>query len=285
MTLTVIFLQNIVVGGDVVDVNTIGTYVITYNVADAFGNQAIEVTRTVNILSSAIDVTPPVIVLNGSSNVNITVGGTYTEEGATASDDKDGDISANIVIGGDVVNTSAAGTYKVTYTVADAAGNSTTVERTVTVGAAPAVELLVNGDFETTMADPWIGNGGAVNIMTEGGNSFYFADLATPGSTQFEVNLQQVDLTLTQDQSYVLTFTGSTSAEDNPREIIVGIGLNEQPFTSVEQVVELTDEVDKAFTVNLTATGFGGSNCRVFFDIANQAGVVVLDNISLKEAN
>lgn len=38
---------SVVVGGDTVDTNTVGTYTITYNVTDSSGNPAVEVTRTV----------------------------------------------------------------------------------------------------------------------------------------------------------------------------------------------------------------------------------------------
>ncbi len=41
--------SSIVVAGDVVDVNTVGVYIITYNVSDKAGNAAIQVTRTVNV--------------------------------------------------------------------------------------------------------------------------------------------------------------------------------------------------------------------------------------------
>jgi hypothetical protein len=72
--------------------------------------------------------------LTGAATVNLNVGDTYTEEGATATDNVDGDISANIVIGGDTVNTNVAGTYVVTYNVSDAAGNAAAeVTRTVNV--------------------------------------------------------------------------------------------------------------------------------------------------------
>ncbi|MBO6631702.1 MAG: DUF5011 domain-containing protein, partial [Psychroserpens sp.] len=58
---------------------------------------------------------------------------TYVEQGATATDNIDGDISSSIVIGGSV-NTNAAGSYQVTYDVSDAAGNAATqVVRTVNV--------------------------------------------------------------------------------------------------------------------------------------------------------
>nr|WP_321234048.1 immunoglobulin-like domain-containing protein [uncultured Psychroserpens sp.] len=122
---------SIVIGGDAVNTSVGGTYVVTYNVSDAAGNAATEVTRTVNVIP---DTTAPVITLNGASIVDISVGSVYTELGATATDNIDGDISASIVIGGDIVNTSVGGTYIVTYNVSDTAGNAATeVTRTVNV--------------------------------------------------------------------------------------------------------------------------------------------------------
>ena len=65
---------------------------MTYNVTDSSGNDATEVTRTVNVT----DTTVPVITLNGDAQITVEVGTTYTDLGATASDNYDGDISADI---------------------------------------------------------------------------------------------------------------------------------------------------------------------------------------------
>ena len=125
----------VVIGGDTVDVNTAGTYTITYNVSDAAGNAATERTRTVIV---AADTVKPVITLTGSATINMMVGDTFTDEGATASDNIDGDITVNIVVGGDAVDANAEGTYVITYNVSDAAGNpATEVTRTVVVAAVP----------------------------------------------------------------------------------------------------------------------------------------------------
>jgi hypothetical protein len=78
----------------------------------------------------------PVITLNGDANVTITVGDTYTDAGATANDPQDGDITAQIVVD-NPVDTGTAGTYTVTYTVQDSAGNQAQAQRTVVVQAAP----------------------------------------------------------------------------------------------------------------------------------------------------
>lgn len=80
------------------------------------------------------DTVAPVITLIGNASVSLTVGDSYTEQGATALDAVDGTVS--VTIGGDAVNTSAAGTYTVTYDAVDIAGNhATQVTRTVTVTA------------------------------------------------------------------------------------------------------------------------------------------------------
>jgi hypothetical protein len=123
-----------VVGGDAVDTDTAGVYVITYDVTDSGALAATQVTRTVNVNEDM----PPVITLVGNAAVTLTVGDAYAEQGATATDAEDGDISVNIVVGGDVVNTAAAGTYTVTYNVMDSFGNAATeVARTVTVNNPP----------------------------------------------------------------------------------------------------------------------------------------------------
>ncbi len=78
------------------------------------------------------DTTLPIITLIGSEIVTIAKGTSYTDAGATAKDDVDGDITDKIVLGGDTVNTNARGTYIITYTVKDKAGNET-LPRTIRV--------------------------------------------------------------------------------------------------------------------------------------------------------
>jgi len=125
---------DIVVGGDAVDTNTPGAYVITYNVTDSGGAVATQATRTVNVGTN----NPPVITLTGNAAIALETGDAYTDAGATATDVEDGDLTAAIVVGGDVVNTAAAGTYTITYNVTDMNGNAATeVTRTVTVTDPP----------------------------------------------------------------------------------------------------------------------------------------------------
>ena len=124
---------NISIDATAVNVNTVGNYTVTYNVSDAAGNPATQVTRTVNVTADA-DSTIPVITLVGANPQNIELGTAYSELGATATDNIDGDISANISIDATDVDINTEGDYTVTYNVSDAAGNpADEVTRTVTI--------------------------------------------------------------------------------------------------------------------------------------------------------
>ncbi|WP_458788118.1 immunoglobulin-like domain-containing protein, partial [Vallitalea sediminicola] len=82
-----------------------------------------EVTRTVVVKE---DEEAPVITLVGNTSEEVTYGGTYTDAGATAQDNRDGDITENIVVtitkdGIEVakVDEEVPGTYIYHYNVSD----------------------------------------------------------------------------------------------------------------------------------------------------------------------
>jgi len=82
------------------------------------------------------DPVPPVITLNGEASVNVPAGSAYTDAGAEALDNVDGDLTASIVVS-NTVSTTVVGAYTVTYNVQDFAGNAAVqVTRTVNVTAA-----------------------------------------------------------------------------------------------------------------------------------------------------
>jgi hypothetical protein len=126
-----------------VDVNSVGTYTVTYNVDDAAGNAAVQVSRTVNITP---DATIPVISLVGDTEVSLELGSTYTDAGGTAADNIDGDITANIVVL-NPVDVNSVGTYTVTYNVDDAAGNAAVqVARLVNIGG--TIDIDGNAQYD-----------------------------------------------------------------------------------------------------------------------------------------
>lgn len=120
--------SQIIITGSV-DSNTLGVYSIIYSVTDSDGNTT-SLTRFVNV----IDTTKPVINLLGDSEITLSLGQLYNEQGATAIDNLDGDITSSIEISGNV-NHNSAGIYLVKYDVSDSSGNQAdTVYRNVYVG-------------------------------------------------------------------------------------------------------------------------------------------------------
>jgi len=118
-------------------------YTVKYEAKDASLNLATK-TRTVNVTRSQ-----PVISLQGSAAVVLSVGQPYVESGMDVADAQDGPLTgvttstpaclggiSNCVIDPSSVDTNTKGTYTVTYDVTDSNGNKATqVSRTVTVGA------------------------------------------------------------------------------------------------------------------------------------------------------
>lgn len=100
---------------------------IVYTVEDSSKNK-VSVERKIK----EEDKEAPVITLNGYENVTIYKGNVYVEEGASATDNCDGDITSLIEISGTVDNTKV-GVYEITYTVNDKSGNTTSVKRKVSV--------------------------------------------------------------------------------------------------------------------------------------------------------
>lgn len=100
---------------------------VIYRVTDSSGNETV-VERTI----AYKDAVAPVLTLKGNQTLTLYVGDSYSEAGFEASDDCDGDLTANVVVEGSV-NAQQAGTYTLVYKVLDSAGNETEVKRTITV--------------------------------------------------------------------------------------------------------------------------------------------------------
>ncbi len=82
------------------------------------------------IVDNANDVTAPELRLSGDAEITLAVGTEFEDPGYSATDDFDGDVTSKVVRSGSV-DYSKAGTYTLTYTVQDSAGNVATKKRTI----------------------------------------------------------------------------------------------------------------------------------------------------------
>jgi Bacterial surface protein, Ig-like domain/HYR domain len=132
----------------------VGNTLVTWTATDAAGNQA-TASQTVTILA---DNQKPQITLNGQASVTVLYASTYTDAGASVSDDVDSNISLVTV---NPVDTNAVGSYTLTYNATDYTGNvAVQVTRTVNVvdQQAPVVTLTGSASMRievgTAFTDP-----------------------------------------------------------------------------------------------------------------------------------
>lgn len=121
-----------------IDVSKFGDYTLTYRVEDSYGNVG-KAERVVHV----VDMTPPVITLQGRKTEYVKVGGSYSEPGYRAEDNQDGDLTGKVKVSGSV-DTGKTGTYKMTYEVTDSSGNTAQVTRSIYVYQRQAVANTVN---------------------------------------------------------------------------------------------------------------------------------------------
>jgi endoglucanase Acf2 len=139
------------------------------------------------------DVTAPVITLTGPSTVNHEQGTSYTDQGATATDAVDGSVAVTTTgsVGTD------AGTYTLTYTATDGAGNTATATRTVIVAdtTGPAITLVGGTSITHEQGTPFVDPGASAMDTVDGS-----VDVTTTGSVGADVG------------SYSLTYTATDAA-------------------------------------------------------------------------
>lgn len=119
-----------------------GQLSISLAMSDVLGNSG----SAVGDASARLDATPPVVSLLGEAPLTIEIGSVFSDPGASAADNIDGNLDA-MVVGTGSVDTSAVGAYLLSYDVSDAAGNpAITVQRQVNVVDTAAPELMLPAD-------------------------------------------------------------------------------------------------------------------------------------------
>ena len=181
-----------------------------------------------------LDSTVPVITLNGSASISLKVGDTYTELGATATDNVDGTLTVSTV---GTVYTNNAGNYTITYTATDAAGNVASVTRgiTVTIGAVSSISISSSSITE--------GNTGASTLT--------FTLTLNQFNTAASVDYATSDGTATAGTDYIaktgtVNFTGGSTSET------ISITINGD--TDVEANETFTLTLSNSANLNISAT-------------------------------
>ena len=151
------------------------------------------------------DTIAPTISLIGADNLTLTVGETYQEAGTTVTDNVDTGLTVNV---SGSVDSAAIGSYILTYTAADLAGNTSSVTRTVVVEPspdtqAPVITLVGNAAMSLALKGAYIEPGVTITDNVD-------SNLSATTTGIVDTNTAG---------SYILTYTVIDSA-DNQSSVI-----------------------------------------------------------------
>lgn len=228
-------------------------------------------------------------LINGVVDATINLGDPFDPmHNVTATDNVDGNLTAAIIVTGSV-NVNEAGTYVLTYTVSDEAGNETVAERTITVLAADTSDLyIINGDFSKPLEENWAhwaGEGGASTVSIVNGEAV--VDITANGNFWYSTQFNQSGLTITQGKMYRLEFDARA---DIARGIVVKLE-DSTFFGYIDELVNLTTTMEtyvyEFFVVKATITNgklnFGLGNMTSRGVDAGALTKVYFDNIVFTE--
>ena len=252
--------------------------------------------------SGGNDSTAPIITLNGQAIATVNLNSTYTDAGATATDEVDGDLTSSIVTTG-VVNTSVEGNYIITYTVSDTSGNTTTATRQVIVEGdttAPVITILGEAEVSINQYTPYIDAGATATDEVDG-------DLTSSIVTTGVVNTSV-------EGNYIITYTVSDTSGNTTtatRQVIVegdttapvitilgeaDVSINQYtPY--IDAGATATDNVDGDLTSSIVTTGVVNTsiegNYIITYTVSDTSGntatatrqvVVVVQNLAIGQS-
>jgi len=236
------------------------TFDVIYELTD--GTNDTYLIRTVTVL----DTITPVITLSGDNPLTVERYSTYSEPGATV------DSGEDVVITG-TVDINVVGSYTLTYTATDAAGNTGTATRTVIVEDTTAPVITLIGDNPLTLErystyiDPGAtADGGETVIVSSSVNSYvvgsytviYYAVDDHGNQSQVTRTVNVVDTT-----APVITLIG-----DNPLTVERYTEYDEPGATADGgETITITSTVDTSivdsYTVAYSATDDEGNQSQV----------------------
>ena len=245
-----------------VDMTKLGTYEITYTAQYLWVRKS--VTRQVRV----VDKTAPVITLKSDPGYFPVPGEMYREEGYTAVDDYDGDLTTQVQfrLDGNVMY----------YTVSDSSGNTTTVQRDIFSkdGKAPVITLK-GGDTITIQAGTAFADPGYTALDDRDG------DLTDKVQITGSVNIYHAD-------TYVLTYTCTDSFGNvttaqrtvivkpiqqppvvNPGGKVIYLTFDDGPSSFTQPLLDVLNKYNAKATFFVTNSGY---NMKTIFNAIVDGG-------------
>jgi hypothetical protein len=215
--------QAVVGGGTMVNPN--GRYAQYRLTLASTDTNATPVVQDVTLVYAAGDNTPPQITILGDNPATVEVGDPYTDGGASALDESDGDLTANIITTS-TVDSSTVGSYTVTYAVDDSSGNVATAVRIVNVidTGMPIITILGDNPAAVEVGTPYTDAGATATDIGDG--DLTSAIVATSTVDTNSVGSYTVTYTVEDSSGNVVTAVRTVNVIDTTEPIITILGDN-----------------------------------------------------------
>ncbi|MBC2190464.1 immunoglobulin-like domain-containing protein [Listeria booriae] len=246
-----------------VDTSAVGTYHVTYSVTDSDGNTT---TKTITVTVTSNDA--PVIT---ASDKTLKKGGSFDPmAGVSASDTEDGNVTDKVSVTANDVDTSAVGTYHVTYSVTDSDGNTTTKTITVTVTSNDAPVIVAS--------DQTIKKGKAFDVMA-GVSASDLEDGDVTGGITVTANDVDTNTVGTYHVTYSVT---DSDGNTTTKTITVTITSNDAPtFTTSDVYLKVGDKFNPYAGITASDTEDGDLTDRIDIESSDvdmtQAGTYAVE--------
>ena len=239
-----------------------GTTTITWTATDAAGNSS-SCTQTITVN----DTERPTITLNGANPQFVECHTSYTELGATAHDNCDGNFAATP---SGSVNVDVPGNYTITYNASDAAGNAATpITRTVTVRDTIKPVITLNGAAVVTVECH-------TSYTDAGATASDACDTSVPVTTSGTVDVNTVGI-------YTLTYNAtddSGNAADPVTRTVTVVDTTAPTITLNSYAPSMWPPNHKYTTFQLTQFVTGASDsCNTSLGLTN----VVIEKVTSDE--
>ena len=182
------------------------------------------------------DTIPPVITLNGEISITLLQGDDYVEAGATAIDNRDGNVA--VIITG-TVDTNTVGNYIIDYTATDAAGNTSSLSRNVIVKTditPPVITLSGESSLSYFLGQTYIEFGASAHdnkdpsveviitgtVDTNTAGQYLITYTATDSSDNSSSLTRNVTVQMTDSNSFITTWKTDEIGVSDANQIRIG---------------------------------------------------------------
>jgi hypothetical protein len=181
------------------------------------------------LLPELADTTKPVISIVGSNPYIVHQHVPYTDQGATALDDRDGDISEQITAIGSV-DVHTPDTYTISYKVSDSAGNTATAVRKVIVQKEESEQTAENDTDTSSHSSESVIGGYTITDSASG--------ITTASDQSFDVPVSSVVHITTVQQQTVQSTTPNQSMTVKPSASQQIAPVSGNVITSIEYILD-----------------------------------------------